>query len=73
MSVAMAVQNALRGVPLRAGDDGLVMRRLVVLVLPVAVLHRAVIVKVRRPGLSRKHVAAVALIAHDRRHARRAP
>ena len=43
------------------------------LVLPVAVFHRAMVVKVGRPGFARKYVAAVALVAHDRCNPRRAP
>ena len=64
--VAVAVQDSLGSVPLCPGDDGVMMRRLVVLVLLVAVLHRLVVVEVGRPGLTGKDIAAVAFIAHDR-------
>ena len=64
--VAVAVQNPLGGIPLCPRDDGVMMRRLVVLVLLVAVLHGLVVVEVGRPCLAGKDVAAVALIAHHR-------
>ena len=66
--VAMAVQDALGCVPLRTGDDGIVVRGLVILVLSVAVLHGLVVVKIRRPCLAGEHIAAVAFVAHDRGH-----
>ena len=68
-----AVQDALRSVPLGTGDDGVVMAGLIVAVLFPGVLHRFVGVKVRRPGLSGKDVAAVTFVAHDRGHAARRP
>ncbi len=69
MAVAMAVQNALGGVPLGAGDDSVVMRRLVILVLFSPVDLALVIVEIGCPCFAGQYVAAVAFVAQDAVHA----
>ena len=61
----MAVQNTLHCVPLRPGNDVIVMAGLIVFILFTVVPLAFMVMEVRGPGFSGKHIAAIPFIAGD--------
>ena len=73
LDLAAAVQNALRGIPLRPGHNRFMMIGLEILVLLAAILLGLVILEIRRPGLTRQDIATIAFVAQGGDDGRRGP